>query len=752
MIINSLWAENVLKYSTLKLDDIPTQGLIAVIGDNESGKSSIGESVCFALFGRTFSLEPKDLDKVIRWGESRCSIKLDLTTPNGQRYQIARFLDELGNRGASISRIGEEPMVRGVEEVQARLKDIIGFGYTEFIESFYLAQREITTPHPHSYAVKAMAGVDALEKVVVSCKNELEQAGEQTIDTEKQRGEIEEQIEAIDLQEGYLESLEVEYRTESDVLAEDREKIAALKDSAEKSDRAVGTLKEGSAGWLAVPMTASFEQRQQQGGQLDLLVSDLETHCAENKQTVGACAKLRDLARESRERIAAFEALRQRADAYRSWLQRLLDDTEPAEADSAEPTFAARQEGLQEREAKASSARKTSRILMLAFLFSALAVWAVTALLGLAPDSPQAQTLTGWLAGIDADFTHRLQPWLPIVASILTLLFLGFMGRVIGLSSQIKGLSRSHEMLSNEEEAARREATELAGLDDMPLPEAATVLGKLRDDAIAGRVPNFRKGPGAPLLDHERHAAGQEDFRRIVQELETAISQVKTDAGQEIERRHESVAKHSSAIARLDEVIAQERERVRRHNELVGIAQSLQDKLDGLRRQARVRTLAIDLLHGAIHYISQRFNTEVRNLSADSLPTFTNGRYEHLQIDENLKVKAFSNEKRDFMDLDEISSGTQRQIMLAVRLSLSQKLVNSVIQGPQMLFLDEPFAFFDERRTASSLTVLPQVSGDFTQIWVTSQTFPAESHFDLYVECNAEETRSPSVRRGSSSD
>jgi exonuclease SbcC len=85
--------------------------------------------------------------------------------------------------------------------------------------------------------------------------------------------------------------------------------------------------------------------------------------------------------------------------------------------------------------------------------------------------------------------------------------------------------------------------------------------------------------------------------------------------------------------------------------------------------------------------------------------------------------------------------------MLAIRLALSQKLVNSVIQGPQMLFLDEPFAFFDERRTASSLAVLPQVSSDFTQIWVTSQTFPKESHFDMYVECTAEETRSPVVRR-----
>ena len=31
--------------------------------------------------------------------------------------------------------------------------------YQEFVESFYPAQREITTPHPHSQAIKIMAGV-----------------------------------------------------------------------------------------------------------------------------------------------------------------------------------------------------------------------------------------------------------------------------------------------------------------------------------------------------------------------------------------------------------------------------------------------------------------------------------------------------------------------------------------------------------------------------------------------------------------
>ena len=748
MIINSLRAENVLKYSTLRLEDIPEKGLIAVIGDNESGKSSIGETICFALFGRTFSLESADLDKVIRWGESRCSVKLEFTTPNGQRYQVARFLDELGSHGASISRVGEDPMVRGLEEVEARLKTLIGFGYTEFVESFYLAQREITAPHPHSFAVKAMAGVDALEKVVATCESELEQTGERVEETERRRADIEEQIEVLGLDEGHLASLEAEHAREGMALVGDRQRISDMKAETEGSERVLGTLKQGAAGWLAVPIEASFARRRQQAQELERLVADLEPQCAGDKRTLGPHGEIAALARESEQRIAAFDALRQRADAYRHWLESLLGDAEPAGGESTESTFAARQKALLERQTQVMSARRTSRVLMLASLVLALVFWGLSGLLGLAPTSGPAEALAGWVEGLDTGWEDLLLPSLAVAASAMTLSFLGFVVRGKRLGKQVRELEDAHGHLVDEEEAARREATDLAGLERMPLPHATEMLARLRDDAIAKRIPDYRAGPGAALLDPQRHAAVQAELKRIAGTLETGMTRIKADTGVEIERRHESVATHSSAIARLDQAISQERERVRRHQELTGISGALAEKLDGLRRRVRVRELAVDLLHGAIHYISQRFNTEVRNLSADSLPKFTNGRYEHLRIDENLKVNAFSNEKRDFMELDEISSGTQRQIMLAVRLALSQKLVNSVIQGPQALFLDEPFAFFDERRTASALKVLPRVSGDFTQIWVTSQTFPEESHFDLYVECDAQETRSPVVRRG----
>ena len=76
------------------------------------------------------------------------------------------------------------------------------------------------------------------------------------------------------------------------------------------------------------------------------------------------------------------------------------------------------------------------------------------------------------------------------------------------------------------------------------------------------------------------------------------------------------------------------------------------------------------------------------------------------------------------MDLEEISSGTQRQIMLAVRLALAQELVNSTQGGRQFIFLDEPFAFFDQERTRSALKVLPDLSNEISQVWIVAQEFP----------------------------
>ena len=182
MIIQSISARNVLKYKSLELNDLPEQGIIAISGFNESGKSTIGESICFALFGRTFSIDEDELDKILRWGASDCSVTIrfshqsaDASEP--ELYAITRMLDCDGNHSAKLYKVynEENAIARCVERVEEALYKLTSVEFDEFIESFYLAQREITTPYPHSYALKTMAGIATMEYCEQNIQEDIEQ-------------------------------------------------------------------------------------------------------------------------------------------------------------------------------------------------------------------------------------------------------------------------------------------------------------------------------------------------------------------------------------------------------------------------------------------------------------------------------------------------------------------------------------------------------------------------------------------------
>ncbi len=175
MILTALSAENLLKYERVDIQGLPGKGLIAVSGANESGKSSIGEIVCFALFGRTFSLDHDEIHKLIRWGQIRCSVTLDFESRDGRAYRVSRLLDNEGNQGARLcfGDLLDDPISRGPDKVNEVLNSLVGYDFDEFVDSFYLAQREITTPHPHSQAVKTMAGIAPLERAAAEFEEDI---------------------------------------------------------------------------------------------------------------------------------------------------------------------------------------------------------------------------------------------------------------------------------------------------------------------------------------------------------------------------------------------------------------------------------------------------------------------------------------------------------------------------------------------------------------------------------------------------
>lgn len=596
MIIHSIRAKNVLKYEQLDLLDLPKQGIIAISGFNESGKSTIGETICFALFGRTFSVAEDDLDKIIRWGESGCSVTIQFSNnkadePGDELYALTRMLDCDGNHSAKLYKVYNEdnPIARGIERVEEALFDLTSIEFEEFIESFYLAQREITTPHPHSYALKTMAGIATMEHCDNSIHNDIQGDIEAAEELLNRANQIEEEIEDIDLENGHLDSLSSQHD----------EALSAKSQADEAQANYQSTLEE---------------------------YNDTAPNLS------------RYLSKKSR---ASF------------W-----------------------------------------RFIYFMLAAGTLALWWLMTKM---PDAAIHQQVSEFISSNMPQISAQHFPYLLYVGAGATFLFFVFWAAKISHKGNIDRLSQS-------------------GI------ELAEKMRKL--DTQRNLTINEERSLQINLV--ARSQAGGKQLSNVTEPDLSFFSQQQQQQAEQ--------------ISQLSAAIAVERERVNRTAELQEKIDALQGQIDDKESRNQLRELASELLTGATRHLSKRFNHIIRDHVGKTLPLFTENRYEHLQIDEDLTVRVFSNEKHDFMDLDEISSGTQRQIMLAVRLALSQEMVSRKVQTQQFLILDEPFAFFDKERTERSLSVLPELSDDLPQIWIIAQSFPETINFEHSIYCERDVT------------
>lgn len=597
MIITGLRAENFLKYRTLDLGELPRQGVITVDGANESGKSSIGEAICFALFGRTFSLNPDELQKLIRWGESACSIDLHFVSGDDEHYHLSRMLDRDGNHGVVLSREGEQetPLARGIREVDDAVYDLLGYGYDEFIESFYLAQRETIAPHPHSQAVKSMAGLTPLEYVAYEHEQEIDQEREAIARLRSEVDELEEELKALALDPHALGDLE-------------------------------------------------SQQHAEQANE--------------------------NLLQEKR--------------------------------DSLDEGFVAYREMLPKRYAARKARRRAKSLRFLSLLIAVLAALA-WGLLARMPEHTQSRSLLQWLESNLPQWQGQYQAGLLYLVAGFGLLFILFWVRVVVKQTRVAGYDERGQGFADQFESARISALTRGDGDEEP---------ETGDDDGLDEVGARIRSEAIPFS-----------------ELEPKVEQLT----EQMEQRADALRQQ---LIRLRMAIEKEQGRCRQAEQLQGMTRDLLQNIAEHEGRIALRERALELLNGALRELSQRFNRELGDSVRKTLPVFTDNNYEHLQIDDDLSVRVFSGQKRDFMDLDEVSSGTQRQIMLAIRLALSQALIQRTEGGAQFVFLDEPFAFFDQERTRNALHSLPRLDPNISQIWIVAQDFPQGEAFDLSLSCS----------------
>ncbi|MCG7955598.1 MAG: ATPase, partial [Candidatus Thiodiazotropha endolucinida] len=352
------------------------------------------------------------------------------------------------------------------------------------------------------------------------------------------------------------------------------------------------------------------------------------------------------------------------------------------------------------------------------------------------PEHELSGRLSEWLVQMVPDWGEATLPWLLYAAAGSGLLFLIFLIRRGALKSRVAAYS----------ETASNLADVLNRLDEVP----SEVVTDEAPDGDTSAAENDQEGAATATVEVEEtqapaivDRAARSRLVTRVTDWSASVAEVRDSVASELDQLNGNLEQFRLRADELNQSIGIEQERLDRAARLKEMMASLNEKIDERKQYIQTCDLADELIRGTTREVSHQFNRKLRGLVSKTLPLFTENRYEHLQIDDDLTVRAFSSEKRDFMDLDEISSGTQRQIMLAVRLALSQELVARAVKGGQFLFLDEPFAFFDEKRTRSSLTVLPTLSEELNQIWIVAQDFADDLKFDLHIQCDRDTDQLP---------
>lgn len=228
MIIHALHARHFMRFREFELEDLPDQGLIGIFGDNECGKSSVGELICFCLFGRTTRAPDGEPDRIIRWGEPECEASLRFSVGE-TTYRIIRHLKSDGSQNGRLVNVTTDTLITPeAEDIENKITELLNYGFKEFRYSTYVAQNEVDLilqrAGDRREVLNNMLGVGFMERMA---EQAVLKRREQEVALDKFNQRIEDKREVLNVYRAREEDLR---RVEADIDICNRDLLAALKE------------------------------------------------------------------------------------------------------------------------------------------------------------------------------------------------------------------------------------------------------------------------------------------------------------------------------------------------------------------------------------------------------------------------------------------------------------------------------------------------------------------------------------------
>lgn len=776
MRISYLELRNYRRFRELKLE-FP-DGVVGILGLNGVGKSTIIESIAWALFG--------NVDEVVRTGKegvkssglppsASCSAVIEFEL-GGAEYRVER---EMGGKSLSMNaklRTKDNVLAESDKSVRKMVEKLLGMDHKSFFTSVFARQKELNAlqnvaPGERKKTVLRMLRIDGVDNVLVAVRADKNAAhsriegAERMLLTEDGREKemvlqerlpslesahslAEKDLKAAEQREAEAAAAADETRTRRDLLAKDVEaynssagdlkaKLSRISEleAREKSIsgrlseatiklRALPGLEKEDAAWNAVcQRKEALDKERARKEKAAMIQQEIAADEAEEVSRLRELSEIRAALGRPEQTTAKIDETEKAKSECMSQRAEVSGKMGELKAKVAERQDSARKDRkkLEEIQAagKAGTCPTCERTLEDAYEL----------LLGKLKESVASAELAAREASASiAEHERTLRE----------------------LSSRVSALGKRRATLDNELKKHRQLETSAEGKENELSKLRLRLASRKNSLAEFGPVTFSAEEYSKMTIEHERLKAAHERYL----ELKTLKSQAE-GYGREIEDVKGSVAKCTAEANTLKEMVAQlepkkgaydavikeldrktadlnsAKDAARRlgsarekaHSELERARKDLEDiarkkkEIEEDRKREDNLALLENVLVNFKDDLIARIAPALSELAGKGLESMTGGRYSDVQLDENYEMMV--EDQGEMYPLSRFSGGESDLANLCLRLAISRIIADRTGASPvNLLILDEIFGSQDQNRKRSVMNALSRLSGQFRQIFL----------------------------------
>jgi len=698
----------------------PEEGRIGILGQNESGKTTILQAIEYALYGlRRGAKVEEDRGNLVTWGKNEAKLEVEFTS--GQdTYVLQRVFGVKSGHRASLTPViagvkDKSSSITSLRDIEAKIEQITGMDRDSFTKLIYVKQKDLDAlrelaKSKREQLVNKVMGIEVFDDASANVKG----------DSSNLEDEFEKKNLQLDSVRRNKEQYEVKLAQKKDLDASVANLQQALGEKKKLVDEAKNVLAKyewlysfGSTNEVISSLKGQMEEVEKDVKKISSLENEIEvysTAVSKYKPEVLQLQSLRETFLDLEKRLEEAESSVKSTEVKK---QAIIEKSGLTGKDI----------GLLSQDLPTRKHRQLITFIIaliggLGLLVTGLILTAVLSVIGLVLLGVAAYIFYSYLkidklltanAEINA-ITKQLKEQAEEVSNLKA--------KMDMTKSQTS--FNSHEDIDNHISTISEEMKKETGVDSIQGIEA-----------VLTNVDNSLK-----TLRESKPSERKQKLQKQVQEKETEIANLQKTKPASVDELQYDKEQHDTAKKRFEERRDEYANLDKEVQGMLGTIQQLSkdlktlkpdyDLYPALEQEVQESKSKIELLNRVFLELSET-SKELRNkvipharfIINQILPTLTDGRYSDFEITEDLKFKVHSNEAGGYKEREIFSGGTQDQFLIALRLAFTQSILDSrVMADKYSLLMDECVSSSDDVRKQGIFEVLDLMKKTFSQIFV----------------------------------